>query len=252
MFTVKQLSKLAGITPRTLHYYDEIGLLKPSRVGDNGYRYYADDALLRLQQILLYRELDLPLENIRDILASRDFDVQGALASHRAALRQRIAHLERLIQTVDHTLAHLRGEIAMSEKQLFEPFNEEQQAEYEKEAMQMYDPETVKASYKKWRNYTTADKQRIGEEGNAVYRDLLAAMPKGAASPEVQACIERWRRHMDYFWTPNLEQLLGLADLYNDDPRFRANYDKVDPRLAPFMREAVNIYVKNQGGGQKE
>ena len=252
MFTVKQLSKLAGITPRTLHYYDEIGLLKPSRVGDNGYRYYADDALLRLQQILLYRELDLPLENIRDILASRDFDVQGALASPRAALRQRIAHLERLIQTVDHTLAHLRGEIAMSEKQLFEPFNEEQQAEYEKEAMQMYDPETVKASYKKWRNYTTADKQRIGEEGNAVYRDLLAAMPKGAASPEVQACIERWRRHMDYFWTPNLEQLLGLADLYNDDPRFRANYDKIDPRLAPFMREAVNIYVKNQGGGQKE
>lgn len=246
MFTVKQLSKLAGITRRTLHYYDEIGLLKPSRLGDNGYRYYEEQALLRLQQILLYRELDMPLENIQEILEQRDFDVLGALESHRTALSQRIAHLERLIDTVDKTLAHLRGEMEMSEKQLFEPFNEAQQAEYEKEAMQMYDPETVKASYKKWKNYTTADKQRIGEEGNAVYRDLLAAMPKGAAAPEVQACIERWRRHMDYFWTPNLDQLLGLADLYNDDPRFRANYDKIDPNLAPFMREAVKIYVASK------
>ena len=245
MFTVKQLSKLAGITPRTLHYYDEIGLLKPSHVGENGYRYYAEEALLRLQQILLYRELDLPLENIKRILASQDFYIQQALENHRTALQQRISRLERLTQTVDLTLAHLRGEIEMSNKQLFEPFNEEQIAEYEKEAGQMYDPETVKASYKKWKNYTTADKQRIGEEGNAVYRDLLAVMPKGAASPEVQACIERWRRHMDYFWTPSLEQLNGLADLYNDDPRFRANYDKIDPQLAPFMREAVRIYVKN-------
>lgn len=246
MFTVKQLSKLAGITRRTLHYYDEIGLLKPSQVGDNGYRYYGEEALLRLQQILFYRELDMPLEDIRAILTRRDFDVAQALADHSTALHQRIAHLERLIQTVDHTLAHLRGEKEMSNKQLFEPFNEEQVAEYEKEALQMYDPETVKASYKKWKNYTTADKQRIGEEGNAVYRDLLAAVPKGAASAEVQACIERWRRHMDYFWTPSLEQLLGLADLYNDDPRFRANYDKIDPRLAPFMREAVKIYVAAQ------
>ena len=247
MFTVKQLSKLAGITPRTLHYYDEIGLLKPSHVGENGYRYYAEEALLKLQQILLYRELDLPLENIKRILASQDFYIQQALENHRTALQQRISRLERLTQTVDLTLAHLRGEIEMSNKQLFEPFNEEQIAEYEKEAGQMYDPETVKASYKKWKNYTTADKQRIGEEGNAVYRDLLAVMPKGAASPEVQACIERWRRHMDYFWTPSLEQLNGLADLYNDDPRFRANYDKIDPRLAPFMRQAVRIYVKNHG-----
>ncbi|MCU0486631.1 MAG: MerR family transcriptional regulator [Anaerolineales bacterium] len=247
MYTVKQLARLAGITPRTLHYYDEIGLLKPSHVGENGYRYYAEDALLHLQQILLYRELDLPLENIREILASPGFDLQTALESHRAALQTRITHLERVIRTVDNTLASLRGEMEMSNQQLFEPFNEEQQAEYEKEALQRYDPETVKASYKKWKNYTTADKQRIGEEGNAVYRDLLAAMPKGAGSPEVQACIERWRQHMDYFWTPNLEQLLGLANLYNDDPRFRANYDKVDPRLAPFMLEAVSIYVKNHG-----
>ena len=243
MFTVKQLSKLAGITPRTLHYYDEIGLLKPSRVGDNGYRYYGDEALLRLQQILLYRELDMPLEDIKKIMGRRSFDVLTALESHREQLTKRIGQMERLIATVDDTILYMKGKKEMSEKQLFEPFSEEQQAEYQKEAEQMYDPEVVKASNRKWKSYTTADKQRIGEEGNAVYRDLLAAMPKGAASPEVQACVERWRRHMDYFWTPSPEQLVGLAHLYNDDPRFKANYDKVDPRLAEFMLEAVTIYV---------
>jgi DNA-binding transcriptional MerR regulator len=244
MFTVKQLSKMAGITPRTLHYYDEIGLLKPSRVGDNGYRYYGDEALLRLQQILLYRELDMPLEDIKKIMGRRSFDVLTALESHKEQLTKRIGQMERLIATVDDTILYMKGKKEMSEKQLFEPFSEEQQAEYEKEAMQMYDPEVVKASNRKWKNYTAAEKQAIGDEGNAVYRDLLKAMPKGAASPEVQACVERWRKHMDHFWTPSLEQLVGLAQLYNDDPRFKANYDKVDPRLAEFMLEAVTVYVE--------
>ena len=243
MFTVKQLSKMAGITPRTLHYYDEIGLLKPSRVGENGYRYYGDDALLRLQQVLLYRELDLPLEDIKQIMGRRDFDILSALEQHKEQLRKRMARMERLIGTVDETILHLKGKKAMSPKQIFDVFNEEQQAEYEKEAMQMYDPEVVKASYKKWNSYSKAEKQRIGDEGNAVYQDLIQAMPKGAASPEAQACVERWRRHMDYFWTPNLEQLVGLAQGYNNDPRFKANFDKVHPNLAAFMLEAVTVYV---------
>ncbi len=246
MLTVKQLSKIAGITPRTLHYYDEIGLLKPARVGDNGYRYYGDESVLRLQQIMLYRELDMSLENIQKIIDSHDFDVLRALESHKEELRKRIARMERLISTVDRTILHLKGINKMSHKQLFEPFSDEQQAEYEEEAMQMYDPETVKASNKKWKSYTAAQKQRIADEGNAVYEDMLLAMPKGAASPEAQACVERWRRHLEYFWKPNNEQLLGLADLYNDDPRFKANFDKVHPQLAAFMREAVKIYVKNR------
>lgn len=248
MFTVKQLARIAGITPRTLRYYDTIGLLKPSRVGGNGYRYYGEQTLLRLQQILLYRELGLPLEAIKAILEGADFDVLEALEQHRVRLRQRAAHLERLINTVDDTITHLKGNQPMTPNQLFDVFNEEKQAEYEQEAMQMYDPEVVKGSYKKWKGYSQAEKQRIGEEGNAIYMDLLAAMPKGAASPEVQTCIERWRRHMDYFWTPDLEQLLALAEGYNNDPRFRANFDKIDPRLAPFMREAVAIYVERQKG----
>jgi MerR family transcriptional regulator, thiopeptide resistance regulator len=246
LYTVKQLSDLAGVSPRTLHYYDQIGLLKPSSVGENGYRYYGEEALLRLQQILLYRQLDMPLENIKSVITRRDFDVLSTLESHKEELRKRIRQLEQLIATVDRTINHLKGNRDMSKTQLFEGFSDEQQAEYEKEAMQMYDPETVKASAKKWKNYTAADKQRIADEGNAIYQDIVLAIPKGASSAEAQACVERWRRHMEYFWVPNDEQLIGLADLYNDDPRFKANFDKVDPRLADFMRQAVKVYVQNR------
>jgi MerR family transcriptional regulator, thiopeptide resistance regulator len=246
MFTVKQLAEIAGITRRTIHYYDEIGLLKPARTGENGYRYYGDESVLRLQQILYYRELDLPLEDIRKMMGRPDFDVQTALKEHKAELTKRIERLQKLILTVDLTILHMEGKLEMSQKQLFEAFNDEQQAEMEKEAMQLYDPEIVKASAKKWKGYSKAEKQRIADEGNAVYLDIVTAMPKGAGSSEAQACIERWRRHMDYFWTPNLEQLVGLADGYNDDPRFRANFDRIDPGLAPFMREAVGIYVKRR------
>ena len=108
----------------------------------------------------------------------------------------------------------------------------------------MYDPETVKASAKRWKGYTTAEKQRIGEEGQAVYEGFLQAMPKGPGSAEAQACVERWRKHMEYFWTPNKAQLLGLANGYNDDPRFKQRFDAIDPGLAEFIRAAVAIYVK--------
>jgi len=83
-------------------------------------------------------------------------------------------------------------------------------------------------------------------EGSVVYKDMIAVMPKGAGSAEAQAIVERWRKHMDYFWTPNLEQLLGLANGYNDDPKFKANFDKMHPQLAEFMLEAVTMYVAKQ------
>ena len=108
----------------------------------------------------------------------------------------------------------------------------------------MYDPETVKESNRKWKNYTTAEKQKIGEEGNAVYQGFVDAMGKGPNSQEAQACVQSWRDHMNYFWTPNPDQLIGLADLYNDDPRFKKNFDKIHPDLAQFVQEAITIYVK--------
>lgn len=246
MYTVKELANLAGVTPRTLHYYDEIGLLKPSCTGDNGYRLYGEQEVFRLQQIMLFRELDVPLNEIRRMIEMPKFNRVSALESHRENLVKKIARLETVIGTVDSTLSFLKGEKEMTQKQLFEGLSEEQQAEYEKEAMERYDPEIVKDSNKRWRGYSEEEKQRIGEEGNQVYADLLAAMPEGAGSHKVQAIIERWRKHMSYFWTPNLEQLVGLAELYNEDPRFKKNFDKISPDLAEFMRKAVKIYVKNQ------
>ncbi len=246
MFTVKQLSKLAGVTPRTLHHYDDIGLLKPSRIGDNGYRYYEEEALLRLQQILFYRELDLPLDDIKKILGRQDFDVMGALHSHKDALQKQAARINRLIQTVDNTIIYLKGDTKMSEKGLFEGFSEEQQEKYALEAEQMYDAETVRESNRKWKGYSAAKKEAILAEGKAVYQDMIAVMPRGAASPEAQAIVERWRKHMDYFWTPNLDQLHAIANGYVEDPRFKATFDKMHPQLAEFMRDAVGLYVKGK------
>src|SRR5215212_9506205 len=246
MFTVKQLSKLAGVTPRTLHHYDEIGLLKPSRVGDNGYRYYGEESLLRLQQILFYRELGIPLEDIKNIMGRHDFDVLGALHNHKEALQKQVTRLNRLISTVDNTIIHLKGNTTMSDKAYFEGFSEEEQEKYAAEAEQLYDAESVRESDRKWKAYPVAKKEAILAEGKAVYTDMIAAMPRGAASKDVQTIVERWRKHMDYFWTPKLDQLLALASGYNDDPRFKANFDKMHPQLAEFMREAVSVYVANQ------
>jgi DNA-binding transcriptional MerR regulator len=247
VYTVKQLSNLAGVSVRTLHYYDEIGLLKPASIGENGYRYYGDKEILCLQQILFYRELDLSLADIKMILESPDFDVLEALQEHKSALGQRVERLNRLVITVENTIKHLKGTKEMSKKQLFAAFTEEEEKKYTAEAEQIYDPEIVKASLKKWKSYTKEDKQRIADEGNEAYEALVAAIPSGASSQQTQDGVELWRKHMDYFWTPNLDQLLGLAEMYNTDERFKANFDKIDPRLAAFVLEAVRIYVKLKG-----
>ncbi|GAB4423708.1 MAG: MerR family transcriptional regulator [Anaerolineales bacterium] len=243
MYTVKQLSTLAGVTPRTLHHYDQIDLLKPERVGENGYRYYGETSLLRLQQILFYRELGLSLDTIRDVLSRPGFEIVPALREHRASLQGKVRRLERLIQTVDETIQHIQGEKHMSANGLFKGFSETEQEEYARQAEQMYDPETVRASNRKWKSYSAEKKQAILDEGNQVYVDMIAAMPKGPDSPEAQACVQRWRDHMDYFWTPNLDQLLGLATMYGQSPDFKKNFDAMHPDLADFMREAVAIYV---------
>ena len=243
MYTVNQLAKSAGVTPRTLRFYDEVGLLQPAQVGENGYRYYDDAAALRLQQILLYRKMDLPLEEIKNIMGRHDFDILAALEGHRRELQKRIGQLEMMTKTVDETILYMKGKKQMKANDMFAGFSEEQQAEYEKEAMQMYDPETVKASNARWKSYAKEKQKVILEESGQIYQDMIQTMDLGPASAEAQACVERWRRNMDYFWTPNLKQLAGLGDLYNEDPRFKANFEKIHPGLAEFIREAIREYV---------
>lgn len=244
MFTVKEISRLAGVTPRTLRYYDQIGLLKPTLLGANGYRYYGQDALLVLQQILFYRELDFALDDIKRMIGRPDFDMQIALENHRAELLLRVGRLQKLMETVDNTLLHLKGNKEMSKKQIFSGFSEEEQEKYAAEAEQTYDAAVVRESNRKWKEYSAEKKKAILDEGRQNYVDMVAIMPKGPASPEAQAIVERWRKHMDYFWTPQLEQLTGLAELYNFDPRFKQNFDDIHPELAVFMLEAVKVYVQ--------
>lgn len=245
MYTVKQLADLAQISVRTLHYYDEIDLLRPSQVGANGYRYYDDTALLRLQQILFYREIGLELLQIREILDSPDFDLLAALRSHRAVLQQKISRLENLISTVDSTIMHLKGERNMSRKRLFEAFSEEKQKEYEREARLQYGPDKVNESIRLWNSYSAAQKQAIGEEGNQVYSDFVDALEAGKSpdSAEVQDIARRWHRHLHYFYEPTLEILRGLSETYNTHPEFIANFQKLHVDLPAFLQAAIAQYV---------
>jgi MerR family transcriptional regulator, thiopeptide resistance regulator len=242
-YTVKQLAALAGVSIRTLHHYDEIGLLTPPVIGANGYRYYDERSALRLQSILFYRELDFPLEAIKAVLDRPDFDALTALQEQRTALEAKLGRLHRLIATIDQTIRHLQGDQTMSTKQLFAGLTPEQEKAYGDEAAKRWGEKSVRASQKKYAAYSAEKKKQIGAEGEAVYRDLIAAMPQGPAAPAVQACIERWRRHLEYFWAPNDEQCLALATGYRDDPAFRKTYDAIHPELAAFMVEAVKCYL---------
>jgi DNA-binding transcriptional MerR regulator len=248
MYTVKQLADLAGVTPRTLHHYDEIGLLKPTRVGDNGYRYYDGEALLRLQQVLLYRELRMPLDQIKRVVGRPDFDVLTALARHRAALQAEALRLRRLIRTIDRTEQHLKGRITMEPRKLFEGFSEEEEEKLAEEAAQRWDSEIVRESNQQWKRRSPEERKKILDEGNAIYADMIKLMSKHPADAAVQAVVARWRQNLSHFWSPSDEQLLGLADLYNDDTRFRANFDAMAPGLADFMRLAVRAYVEKRKG----
>ncbi len=245
VYTVKQLAALAGVTVRTLHYYDEIALLHPALVGANGYRYYDDSALLRLQQILLYREFGMELMQIKDIFDSPDFDLVTALRAHREVLRDRITRTENLINTVDETIRHLEGEIPMSGKQLFEAFSEETQRQYEREARLQYDPQIVNDSVRRWNGYSKAEKDQILAETGEIYSDVVAAIEAGVPpqSPEMQAILERWHKNIFHFYEPTLEILRGLGEVYNSDPAFIANFQKLHPELPAYLQQGIAQYV---------
>ena len=244
-YTVKQLADLAGVSRRTLHHYDQIGLLKSARQQANHYRIYDDKAVLQLQQILFYRELGLSLAEIKKIMEQPQFDVLQALQTHRAALEKRAQRIRQLIKTVDKTIDHLNGGTKMSDNQIFEGFSEAQQAEYAAEARQRWDPKLVDSSMKLWKSYSPEQKQQVLAEGQAVYVDIKTHIETGAApsSAAVQACLVRWHQHMRYFYEPSWETLRGLGQLYVTDPKFRANFEKMHPDLPVYLNEAIQLYT---------
>lgn len=245
MYTVKQLSKLAGVSVRTLHYYDEIGLLKPSLVGENGYRYYAEEGVFRLQQVLFFRELGLGLAEIGEVLADEGFDLVTALQLHRRRLEEKVRRLHTLMETVDKTILHLVGELNMSKKTMFAGFSEEKLAAYEQEARQLYGEESVSHSVKLWASYGKEKQEAIKQEGGAIYQAIAAHMAEGAEaeSAVVQALIARWHDHLRYFYEPSREVLAGLGNAYFEHPDFHATFAAIDPVLPSFLQKAIAVYV---------
>jgi len=249
-YTVKQVCKLAGVSARTLHWYDEIGLLKPVGIGDNGYRQYDEDSLLRLQQILFFRELGFGLKDIQRVIDQPGFNRLEALEMHRTYLNREKERLECLVRTVDRTIAHLKGENAMSDDNLFEGFDEKTQESYAREARERWG-DTAIQSQQLWNSYSTDQKNKILQDGRNLMLALRDAMPLGAAHPSVQALIERYHHHMGNFYDCSYEVLLGLGRMYVEDDRFRATFTKMDPAMPEFMLQAIQLYCKQKGGIEK-
>jgi DNA-binding transcriptional MerR regulator len=243
-YTVKQLGQLAGVTNRTLHFYDEIGLLRPATYGDNGYRYYGEEAVFRLQQILFFRELGLSLEQIKTILDRPDFDLLNALEGHRQALKERGERLNRLIDTVELTIMHLRGEIEMSTKDFYSGFDEEQQKTYAEEAERRWG-ESAAQSQQRWNNYSRDEKNAFLARMHEISASLAANMDRPPESAEVQYWIERWHQHIDHYcYTCSLEVFEALGHMYNQDSAFQATYEAIRPGMAAFMEQAMTHYCK--------
>jgi DNA-binding transcriptional MerR regulator len=246
-YTVKAVSDLAGISIRTLHYYDEIGLLKPAETNPSGYRIYTEEDLERLQQVLFFRELDFSLLEIKEILHSPDFDRRRALLDHKQMLLQRQERMARLIASVDRTLAAMERGIQMDEKELFDGFEPSQ---YEEEVKQRWGGTKEYAeSAERTKRYTKADWTVIKQEMQDISGGVAGLMDRSPADPAVQEWVRKWHQTInDRFYTCSLEIFRGLGDMYVQDERFTANYEKVKPGLAQFMRAAMHAYCDKLEG----
>ena len=245
-WTVGELANLAGVSVRTLHHYHQIGLLLPAHIGDNGYRSYGPDELVRLQQILFFRELEFPLDRIRALLDHPDFDAIAAYRDHRRLLVARRGQIDRLIATLDDELAK-RGDLMMDANdpvRISDRYTNEELAGLQEEAKQRWgDTDAWKQSQDRTKGYPNADYKRMEDDNRARLRALVADMANGIASPEVQAHIRNHREHLRQFYEPNNEMYRCLGNMYVDDDRFAAYFREIDPRLPEFLRDAMHYSV---------
>jgi DNA-binding transcriptional MerR regulator len=246
--TVKQLAKLSGVSVRTLHYYDEIGLLKPAYYGDNHYRYYEEEQLLLLQQILFYRELGLQLNDIQKIIGAADFDKLEALESHQKLLKGDLERVNKLLKTIDKTIAHLRGDNMVKLDEIFEGFTDERQEEYlDFLAESGVSQEVIEQSKAKVRHWTKEQWLENKKENDELYATVVKAIEAGSSpeSSEVQALMEKHYQLTKIFWTPNRETYIGLGELYASNADFVAFFDNLHPQFLEFFRAAMKVYAEN-------
>ena len=229
-YTVKKLAQLSGVSIRTLHFYDEIGLLKPAYYGENNYRYYEEEQLLLLQQILFFRELGFQLSDIQRMISSQDFDKISTLESHREILANNLNQTQELIKTVDKTIEHLRGKQTMKLDDIFHGFTPEKQKLYEDFLVDSgASADVIKKSKDKTKNWDEQYWRNIKQEGDLIHQELVSAINSklSPSSPEVQAIIKKHYLFTKNFWTPTRESYIGLGEMYSSHPDFVKFYDDI-------------------------
>lgn len=248
-YTIQKLGNLAGVSTRTLRYYDEIGLLKPARTNSSGYRIYGRREVDLLQQILFYRELGLSLEDIRSIVTDPGFDGTRALREHRNQLLDKRKQLDALIANVEKTIASHEGRITMQDQEKFEGFKkqliEENERKYGSETREKYGDDKVEKSNQKLMNMTQEEYAKVTQLENEVKVTLAEAMKTGDPAGELaQKAADLHKQWLTFYWNEySKEAHAGLAQMYVDDERFKAYYDKDQPGAAEFLRDAIQIYT---------
>ncbi|MBG9444396.1 MerR family transcriptional regulator [Cytobacillus firmus] len=251
-YTVQKLAQLAGVSSRTLRYYDEIGVLKPARTNSSGYRIYGQQEVDRLQQILFYRELGISLDQIKEIITAPAFDAAEALKEHREKLLEKRKQLDLLITNVEKTIASAEGRTTMSDKEKFEGFKkkmiEDNEEQYGKEIREKYGDETVDKSNAKLMNMTQEEHEAVTKLAEEVNSTLAQAMETGDPAGELaQKAADLHKQWITFYWSEySKEAHAGLGEMYVADERFKAYYDKIRPGAAEFLRDAINIYTGQQ------
>jgi DNA-binding transcriptional MerR regulator len=242
-FSVNRLAKLAGVSVRTLHHYDEIGLLKPAIRAESNYRYYGTKELLRLQQILLYKEMDFTLAQIAEILDDRDFDLLKALGEHKKQLQKKKQRVTELLQTVDNTIVQLKKK-KMNYEELFKGISKEQAEAWTKEAKEKWGAETIERSHQKLLAMDKKDWEVLKKRGEDLNKALAASMHLPTDDAKVQELIAQHYDMMGCYFDVTLEIYKNLGTMYAEDERFTATYEKYASGLAVFVRDAIHVYCE--------
>ncbi|MDG5788641.1 MerR family transcriptional regulator [Evansella sp. AB-P1] len=242
---VKEVAALVGISVRTLHHYDEIGLLTPKEKSEAGYRFYSTEDLDTLQQVLFFRELGMPLKQIKEIISDPSFDRDEALILHKKMLMDKRDRLDKMISTIDKTVSYKKGEIVMTDKEKFEGFDFSKNP-YEQEARERWGNDAVDASKMKLGNMSKEEQEKMSHEMTTIYKKLADQRTGSPDTKEAQAAIKEWYDFLNKnFSTYSLEAFKGLGQMYVADERFTKNIDNMGEGLAQFMCDAMGIYADN-------
>lgn len=244
---ISEVSRVAGVSSRTLRHYDAIGLLVPSMTRADGRRLYGRAAMLRLQRILILRALGMPLARIAAVIDD-ETDERAALQAHRDSLVSERTRLAEMIGTIDRTIEHLEKGTAMTTNDAFAglpSYNAEQQREYEREARQRWGSEAVDASVDHASSLTSEQAADVMSEHDLIATELAALMSSGAhpGDGEVQNLVARHYAWVSQFWAPDAAAYRGLGAMYVSDERFRATYDAYVSGLAAFLRDAIEVFA---------